>query len=123
MGAIDIRKNNNLSRLNSKVYLKMKRLKTAKGQSEAVTQRTENTMIRRKRAIRSRNSKDREHNDQKKKNRGTNNDLHTITQKTKDRITRTPLNSPCSIMYLNMMVVAIYIIYRLMYMASFDGVN
>lgn len=49
MGAIDIRNNNNLSRLNSKVFLKMKRLKTAKGQSEAVTQRTENTMIRRKR--------------------------------------------------------------------------
>jgi hypothetical protein len=60
--------------------------------------------------IRSRILKNREHNDQKKKDKGTNNDLQTITQKTKDRVTRTPLNSPCSIIYLNVMVVAIYII-------------
>ena len=36
-------------------------------------------------------SKDRHHNDQKKKNTTTNNDLQDIAQKTKDRVTRTPL--------------------------------
>ena len=49
--------------------------------------------------------KDRQHNDQTKKNKTTNNDLQNITHKTKDRVTRTPLktggelwkvNSSCS---------------------------
>jgi len=35
--------------------------------------------------------KDRQHNDQKKKDKRTNNDLQNITNKTKDRVTRTPL--------------------------------
>ena len=34
--------------------------------------------------------KNRQHNDQKKKEKRTNNDLQNITQKTKDRATRTP---------------------------------
>ena len=34
--------------------------------------------------------KNRQHNDQKKKDKRTNNDLQMIAQKTKDRITRTP---------------------------------
>jgi hypothetical protein len=36
-------------------------------------------------------SKDRQHNGQKKKDERTNNDLQNITQKTKDRVTQTPL--------------------------------
>ena len=36
--------------------------------------------------------KDRQHNDQKKKDKKTNNDLQDITQKNKYRISRTPLN-------------------------------
>ena len=35
--------------------------------------------------------KGRQHNDQKKKAKGTNNNLQNITHKTKDRVTRTPL--------------------------------
>jgi hypothetical protein len=34
---------------------------------------------------------DRQHNGQKKKNKMTNTDLQNITQKTKDRATRTPI--------------------------------
>jgi hypothetical protein len=41
--------------------------------------------------IRIRKLKDRQHNDQKKKDKRTNNDLQNITHKTKDRVTRTPL--------------------------------
>ena len=42
--------------------------------------------------IRNRNSKNgRQYNDQKKKDKRTNNDSQNITQKTKDRTTRTPL--------------------------------
>ena len=37
--------------------------------------------------------KDRQHNGQKKKDKGTNNDLHNSTHKTKDQITRTPLKT------------------------------
>ena len=45
-----------------------------------------------KQIIRIRKSKkDRQHNDQTKKYKGTNNDLQNITQKIKDRATRTPL--------------------------------
>jgi len=44
-----------------------------------------------KQVIRSRNSKDRQHHGQKKKK--TNNDLQSITQKTKDRGTRTALKN------------------------------
>ena len=35
--------------------------------------------------------KDRQHNDQKKRDTMTNNDLQNITHKTKDRVTQTPL--------------------------------
>jgi len=35
--------------------------------------------------------KDGQHNDQKKRDKRTNNDLQNTTQKTKDRVTRTPL--------------------------------
>ena len=35
--------------------------------------------------------KDRQHNDQNKKDKRTNNDLQSTTQETKDRTTRTPL--------------------------------
>ena len=35
--------------------------------------------------------KDRQHNGQKKKYKRTNNDIQNITNKTKDRVTRTPL--------------------------------
>ena len=46
-----------------------------------------------KEVIRIRKSKkDRQHNVQKKKDKGTNNDLQNIRQKTKDRATRTPTN-------------------------------
>jgi len=38
-------------------------------------------------------SKDRQYNGQKKKYKRTNNDLQSITHKTKDRITRTPLKT------------------------------
>ena len=38
-------------------------------------------------------TKDRQHNGQKKKNKRTNNDLQNTTQKTKDRVTRTPLKT------------------------------
>jgi hypothetical protein len=41
--------------------------------------------------IRSRKSKDRQYNDQKKKDKRTNNDLQNTTRKTKDRTTRTLL--------------------------------
>jgi len=44
-----------------------------------------------KRVIRIHKSKDRQHNGQKKKDKGINNDLQNITHKTKDRVTRTPL--------------------------------
>jgi hypothetical protein len=39
-----------------------------------------------------RQSKDRQHNGHKKKDKRTNNDLQNITYKIKDRVTRTPLN-------------------------------
>ena len=39
--------------------------------------------------------KNRQHNDQKKKDKITNNDLQNTTQKTKDRAPRTPLNTGC----------------------------
>ena len=46
-----------------------------------------------KEVIRIRKSKkNRQHNGQNKKDKGTNNDLQDITQKTKDRATRTPTN-------------------------------
>ena len=64
------------------------------GQSEVENQRTDNTMAKVWRyqwAIRSRKSKDRQHNGQKTKDRRTNNDLQNITQKTKDWATGTPL--------------------------------
>ena len=41
--------------------------------------------------IRIRQSKDRKHNGQKKKDKRTNNDLQNIAHKTNDRVTRTPL--------------------------------
>jgi hypothetical protein len=37
--------------------------------------------------------KNRQHNGQKKKYKRTNNDRQTITHKTKDRVTRTPLKT------------------------------
>ena len=37
--------------------------------------------------------KDRQHNDQKKRDTMTNNDLQNITHKTKDRVTRTSLKT------------------------------
>ena len=37
--------------------------------------------------------KDRQHNGQKKKDKGTNSDLQNTTQKTKDRTIRNPLNT------------------------------
>ena len=37
--------------------------------------------------------KGRQHNDQKKKDKRTNNDLQNIAHKTKDRVTRTPLKT------------------------------
>ena len=37
--------------------------------------------------------KDRKHNGQKKTDKRTNNDIQNITHKTKDRVTRTPLQS------------------------------
>ena len=43
--------------------------------------------------IRISKSKDRQHNDQKKKYKRTNNDLQNITHKTKDRVTRTPIKT------------------------------
>ena len=43
--------------------------------------------------IQNRYSKDRQHNNQKKKDKRTNNDLRNTTQKTKDRATRTPLKT------------------------------
>jgi len=43
--------------------------------------------------IRSRKSKDRQHNGQKKKIKRTNNDLQNTKQKTKDRATRTTLKT------------------------------
>ena len=50
-----------------------------------------------KRVFRIRKSKkNRQHNGQKKKDKRTNNNLQNITQKTKDRATRTPLKSSCS---------------------------
>jgi hypothetical protein len=49
------------------------------------------TLARRvfKKIIRIRKSKERQHNDQKKKDKRTNNDLLNTTNKTKDRVTRT----------------------------------
>ena len=45
-----------------------------------------------KELIRNRKSKkDRQHNDKKKQDKRTNNDLQNFTQKTKDRAKRTPL--------------------------------
>ena len=41
----------------------------------------------------SRKSKDRKHQDKRKKDRRTNNDLQIITQHNKDRVTRTPLKT------------------------------
>ena len=41
--------------------------------------------------IRIRKSKNRQHNGQKKRDKRTNNDLQNTTQKTNDRVTRTPL--------------------------------
>ena len=46
--------------------------------------------------IRSRKSKDRQRNGQNKKDKMTNNDPQNITHKTKDRVTRTPLNTVIS---------------------------
>jgi len=46
-----------------------------------------------KRIIRIRKSKDRQHMAKKKKDKRSNNDLQNTTQKTKDRITRTPLKA------------------------------
>ena len=46
-----------------------------------------------KRVIRIRKSKNRQLNGQKKKNKGTNNDLPNTTHKTTDRLTRNPLKS------------------------------
>ena len=37
--------------------------------------------------------KDKQHNDQKKRDRRPNNNLQNTTQKTKDRVTRTPLKT------------------------------
>jgi hypothetical protein len=45
-----------------------------------------------KRVIRIRKSKDRKHNGQWKRDKKINKDLQNTTHKTKDRITRTPLN-------------------------------
>ena len=42
--------------------------------------------------------KNRQHNGQKKKDKMTNNDLQNITQKTKDWVTRTPLNTGSELM-------------------------
>jgi len=56
--------------------------------SYAVQEEFEDTKV----VIRIRISKkDRQHNGQKKKYKGTNNNLQNITHKTKDRVTRTPL--------------------------------
>jgi len=41
----------------------------------------------------SKSKKDRQHNGQKKKYKRTNNDIQNITNKTKDRVTRTPLKT------------------------------
>ena len=43
--------------------------------------------------------KDRQHNDQKKKDKRTNNDLQNITHKTKDRVTRTPIKAMYNLNY------------------------
>ena len=52
-----------------------------------------------KEVIRIRKSKERQHNDQKKKNKRTNNDLLNTTNKTKDRVTRAqPENRECTYM-------------------------
>jgi hypothetical protein len=42
--------------------------------------------------------KNRQHNGQKKKDKRTNNDLQNIARKTKDQVTRTPLNTGCELM-------------------------
>jgi hypothetical protein len=44
-----------------------------------------------------RKSKDRQHNGQQKKYKRTNNDLQSITHKTKDLVTRTPLKTGCEL--------------------------
>ena len=51
-----------------------------------------------KRVRRIRKSKDTQRNGQKKKDNGTNNDLRNITQNTKDRVTRTTLNTASELM-------------------------
>ena len=43
--------------------------------------------------FRIRKSEDRQHNDQKKNDKRTNNDLQNIAQKTTDRVTRIPLKT------------------------------
>ena len=51
--------------------------------------------------IRTHKSKDRQHNDQQKKEQRTNNDLQNTTNKSKDRVTRTPLRTqPDSVLLL-----------------------
>jgi hypothetical protein len=45
--------------------------------------------------------KDRQHNGQKKKYKKTNNDLQNITHKTKDRVTRSPLNDSINMIITN----------------------
>ena len=57
--------------------------------------------------IRSRKSKDRQYNDQKKKDKRTNNDLQNTTRKTKDRTTRTLLK--LKVWYTHVHVVAKFI--------------
>ena len=65
--------------------------------SSAVIFKTEEEFEDTKGVIRIRKSKDREHNRQTKRDRRTNNDLQNTTHKTKDRVTRTPLNTGCEI--------------------------
>ena len=43
--------------------------------------------------------KDRQRNDQKKKDKRTNNNLQNITHKTKDRVTRTPIKAMYNLNY------------------------
>jgi len=69
--------------------------------------------------IRSRKSKDRQHNDQKKKDKRIKNDLQNITQKTNDWATRIPLKtggelrySGCKQFLLHMWLRACYSCYK-----------
>ena len=50
-----------------------------------------------KEVIRIRKSKERQHNGEKKKGKGTNNVLQNITHKTKDRVTRTQPKPGCEL--------------------------